>query len=372
MKKIATITIGAVIITILFFYLGVFSPLKNESENSLEHNFLNKVSINEVSIENRFDRYKEGSKSLSSRTMIKNKLIEYNNQEISLAELKEYTQSKYVDGVKALDNIIAAYRITDNDIVADYGNLNLGEIQSNYSHSSDELEVILTNEKNSVIINSPIINDSGDKIGNDIVVFDISGFMESVNQNDIQYEIIQSETALNPPLDQGGHVVDYRKILDTNYWLRASESKANLYESLNSIITKIVIIFVILLIGFSVVFYKTISNAFNNIISELEKKIKKLNDNKKSLENLTDQVPGALYQFQSKKDGSYFLPYSSKGLEPLFGFRQMEAKVDADKIFSKIHEDDFDYFIKSIEESKNNLTPWQNIFRIGLSPNEMD
>jgi len=318
MKKIAAITIGAIIITILFFYLGIFSPLKNELENSLEHNFLNKISINEVSIENRFDRYIEGSKSLSSRTMIKNKLIEYNNQETSLSELQEYTQPKYVDGVKALDNIIAAYRITDNDIVADYGDLNLEEIQSNYSHSPGELEVILTNEKNSVIINSPIINDSGDEIGNDIVVFDISGFMESVNQNDIQYEIIQSETALNQPLDQGDYVVEYRKILDIDYWLRASESKANLYGALNSIITKIVIIFVILLTGFSVVFYKTISNAFNNIISELEKKIKKLNDNKKLLENLTDQVPGALYQFQTKSDGSYCFPFASKGIEELF------------------------------------------------------
>jgi len=370
-KKVGIITLITIIIVIMFFYLGVFSPLKNELENSLQGNFLNKVSINEVSIENRIERYLEGVKSLSSRTMIKNKLIDYNNQEINLQELKVYTQPKYVDGVGALENILAAYRITDNKIIAEYGNIPLDRIQDTYKNFSDEAEIIFNNDNKSVIINSPIINYNGLKIGRDIVIFNISRFMHEINQNQITYEIIKSEKPLNQPLNKGEYIFEFRRILNTDYWLKASESKTFLYKSLNSISTKILIVFIILMISILVIFYKIISNTFNNIISELKKKISKLNYTKRLLENLTNQVPGTLYQFQSKDNGEYFLPYASKGLKDIFSVSPKEVKEDIEAIYSKIHKNDIDKFINSIERSKNNLTTWHNIFRVKDAENNI-
>ena len=248
LKKMTVTTTAAVFIIIIFFYFGVFSPLKNELENSLQHNFLNKVSINEVSIENRFDRYIEGTKSLSSRTMIKNKLDNYNNNQISFEELHNYTQSKYVDGVKALDNILAAYRISNDKIVAHYGKTNFEEIKLSFNQSSNELQINLGADESSVIINSPIINNAGEKIGNDIAVFDLNKFMQSLNSNNINYEILYDENSINYFQDQENQVVEYRKILNTNYWLKASESKKSLYSSLSSITTKIITVFLILLL----------------------------------------------------------------------------------------------------------------------------
>jgi diguanylate cyclase (GGDEF)-like protein len=369
-KKLTAIIISAAIIAIVFFYLGVFSPLKNQLENSLKKNFLNQVSINELSIENRFDRYIEGSKSLSSRTMIKNKLIDYNNQKTSLEELRNYTQSKFVDGVKALDNILAAYRITDDKVVAQYGEIKLAKIQSDLT-KSNTLEFILTDNKESIIINSPIISAAGEKLGRDIAVFDISVFISNINQNGIKYEIIQSGTAFKQTTEQVDQIIEHRRILNTDYWLKAVGSKTTLYNSLNLITTQIITVFVILMLSFLIILYNTLSSSFNNIISELKEKMEKLNETKKLLENLTDQVPGALYQFESRSDGNYYLPYASKGLEALFDVKTGEAEEDANKIFSKIYEDDFDRFIKSIEKSKDKLTSWQNIFRINLQNEEL-
>jgi diguanylate cyclase (GGDEF)-like protein len=367
MKKIAVTTIVAVFIIIIFFYFGVFSPLKDELENSLQHNFLNKISINEVRIENRFDRYIEGTKSLSSRTMIKNKLNSYYNNQISFDELHNYTQSKYVDGVKALDNILAAYRITkDNKIVAQFGEFNLEKIKQSFDNSSSQLKINLIEDKSLVIINSPIINNNGENIGNDITVFDLKKFMQSLNSNNIKYEIIYAENIINYSRDQENQVVEYRKLLNTNYWLKAVESKNSLYDSLNSITTRIVILFSALLISFLLVFYKIIRSNFHKIITELKSKIKELNKTKNLLENLTNQVPGALYQFQSKSNNNYIFSYASYGLKDLFGVKLEEAKESADKIFSKIHDDDYEDLINSIEKSKKNLTTWDKMFRVKL------
>ncbi|MGM0500280.1 MAG: hypothetical protein ACQERL_08750, partial [Bacillota bacterium] len=218
MKKIVAVTIAAVIIIIIFFYYGIFSPLKNELENSLLHNFLNKVSTNEVSIENRFDRYIEGSKSLASRTMIKNKLADYKNNQISFEELHNYTQPKYEDGAEALANILAAYRITDDKIAAQYGETELEKIRESFPENSNQLEINLIEDENKVIINSPVRNNEGEKIGSDLVVFDLSKFMQGLNSNNINYEIIYNENTINYSQDQENQVVEYRKILDTNYW----------------------------------------------------------------------------------------------------------------------------------------------------------
>jgi hypothetical protein len=113
--------IFTVIVLILFFYFGVFSPVKTQLEESLNQNFKNSVSITEINVENKLKRCKEGAESLSSRTMIKNKLAEYKAGDLSLQELRGYTQDKYVDGVKVLENIVSAFRISEEEIIASLG-----------------------------------------------------------------------------------------------------------------------------------------------------------------------------------------------------------------------------------------------------------
>lgn len=365
---IASIFITMIII-FLFSYFAVFYPLKNELENSLENNFLNKVSISEISIENRLERYKEGTKSISSRTMIKNKLNRYNNGEISLKELEEYTQSKYIDGVKALDNVLAAFRIADRKIIAKYGDIDFKNIASNYDNSSNKRVINLINKNSSALINYPILNDAGDEIGRDLIIYDLSKFMKDINNNNIKYELVKANNIINQQ-SEDDYMIEYRDILNTNSLLKASKSKTYLYKSLNSITAKIITAVIIMIIIFLVIFYKIINNAFNNIISELKEKIKKLNESKILLENLTNQVPGALYQFQSKADGSYFFPYASNGFKKLFDIDPKEVKENIELIYPKININDFDEFLRSIKYSKDNLTAWHNDFRIKTSQNE--
>jgi hypothetical protein len=53
--------------------------------------------------------------------MTKNKLAEYKAGDLSLQELRGYAQDKYVDGVKVLENIVSAFRISEEEIIASLG-----------------------------------------------------------------------------------------------------------------------------------------------------------------------------------------------------------------------------------------------------------
>ncbi|WP_254281678.1 HD domain-containing phosphohydrolase [Exiguobacterium aurantiacum] len=82
------------------------------------------------------------------------------------------------------------------------------------------------------------------------------------------------------------------------------------------------------------------------------------------LTKLSDQVPGAIYQFELRPDGSFYFPFFSRGFEVLTGVTADEVKRDANLIFSKIHPDDYPQVMASIQESYRSLTIWDAEFRV--------
>ncbi|WP_353047332.1 MULTISPECIES: HD domain-containing phosphohydrolase [unclassified Exiguobacterium] len=85
------------------------------------------------------------------------------------------------------------------------------------------------------------------------------------------------------------------------------------------------------------------------------------------LTKLSDQVPGAIYQFERRPDGSFHFPFFSRGFEVLTGITFEEMKQDPGLVFSKIHPEDYPNVMASIETSYENLTIWDAEFRV-LTP----
>jgi hypothetical protein len=100
--------------------LLIYLPLKTELQQSLIDNFDRLSYISYASLQNSIDRGIEGARSMSSRTVIRNAILEYENGEIDMAELIAYTQPKYQDGAKALEHLIRAERFVDDTIIAEY------------------------------------------------------------------------------------------------------------------------------------------------------------------------------------------------------------------------------------------------------------
>ncbi len=83
------------------------------------------------------------------------------------------------------------------------------------------------------------------------------------------------------------------------------------------------------------------------------------------LRDLIASVPGAVYQFVLRDDGSFDVPFMSEGAEALFE-RTLDEIRESSSVFAQVHADDVDAFRRSIEQSARSLDPWSHEFRITM------
>jgi PAS domain S-box-containing protein len=74
---------------------------------------------------------------------------------------------------------------------------------------------------------------------------------------------------------------------------------------------------------------------------------------------ITINVPGVVYQYLLRPDGSSCFPYASEGIKEIYRVTPEEVREDDSKVFENIHPDDYAAVIASIQESAKHLTPWK-------------
>ena len=89
------------------------------------------------------------------------------------------------------------------------------------------------------------------------------------------------------------------------------------------------------------------------------------------MDQIAAQVPGAVYQYLLRPDGTSCLPYASRGIHDIFRVTPEEVHDDASKIFATVHPDDHDDVVASIQESARTLQPWRCEFRVRFDDNEV-
>lgn len=118
---------------------------------------------------------------------------------------------------------------------------------------------------------------------------------------------------------------------------------------------------------------KTVSLSFRDITEKvsLENSLAKNSD---FLMNLTEQVPGGLYQMVVSPEGKTSFSFLSKGISSVLGVSIDEIKKMEDISFAmtNVHPDDLPKVIMSSVASAKLLEPWQCQFRVRVSPESSD
>ncbi len=81
------------------------------------------------------------------------------------------------------------------------------------------------------------------------------------------------------------------------------------------------------------------------------------------LAKIAESVPGAIYSFQLRPDGSMAMPYATAALERIFGVTPEQVREDASPILALIHPDDVRQVNESIRISAQTHTAWHREFR---------
>jgi diguanylate cyclase (GGDEF)-like protein/PAS domain S-box-containing protein len=82
------------------------------------------------------------------------------------------------------------------------------------------------------------------------------------------------------------------------------------------------------------------------------------------LQKITQLVPGIVYQFRLRPDGSACVPYASEATREIYRLDPEEIREDASKVFTTVYPDDLENFAASIQASARDLTPWQHEYRL--------
>lgn len=85
-----------------------------------------------------------------------------------------------------------------------------------------------------------------------------------------------------------------------------------------------------------------------------------------TLNKLVTQAPGMLYQYRLWPDGHSSFPYTSPGIQEIYGIDAEEAATDAAKAIARVHPDDLPALLSSIKESAKTLSQWQLRYRVRL------
>jgi diguanylate cyclase (GGDEF)-like protein/PAS domain S-box-containing protein len=81
------------------------------------------------------------------------------------------------------------------------------------------------------------------------------------------------------------------------------------------------------------------------------------------LQQVANQVPGVVYQYRLRPDGSSCFPYASEAIRQIYGVSPEQVHEDATPVFANLHPDDMDGIQTSIAQSAKDLSPWVHEYR---------
>ncbi|MBL1178298.1 PAS domain-containing protein [Pantanalinema sp. GBBB05] len=103
--------------------------------------------------------------------------------------------------------------------------------------------------------------------------------------------------------------------------------------------------------------------AFANVTAQVE--------SDRRLEQISRHVPGVIYQYRLRTDGTSHFPYASEGIREIYGIAPSEVANDATPVFAVLHPDDVERVSQSIMASAELLTVWQCEYRVQLQDGQI-
>lgn len=101
------------------------------------------------------------------------------------------------------------------------------------------------------------------------------------------------------------------------------------------------------------------------LISRRERQGRLLSENLHArLEDLAANVPGVLYQYRQRADGTGHFPFASRGLETIYGCAPDAVREDASPVFKVVHPEDLPHLGESIRRSAETFTVWHDEYRV--------
>ncbi|WP_017519412.1 sensor domain-containing diguanylate cyclase [Pseudomonas nitroreducens] len=102
-------------------------------------------------------------------------------------------------------------------------------------------------------------------------------------------------------------------------------------------------------------------------ISALRGMAEKLRESVELLTDLTNEIPGMVFQFRRLPDGTGTFPYVSAGVMDIYGVPAEQMRHRSVLLRDLIHPDDLPACLASLEASAAHLQPWRHEYRVQIA-----
>ncbi len=85
------------------------------------------------------------------------------------------------------------------------------------------------------------------------------------------------------------------------------------------------------------------------------------------LQKMGSQLPGMVYQYRLRPDGTSHFPYASEGIRQVYGVSPESVREDATGVLSALHPDDVIRVREGVAKSAAQLTHWRDEYRVCLA-----
>lgn len=237
----ALLTILFLILVFISLHFGYFKPSQQILKSKIENDFIHDMTIHKFILNNRIQKVNENAKSLSSRSMIRNKILDYRKNKISFDELARYTKPKYKDGAATFEDCFYAARYVDGKMVTEYiGAKILEKNPLIYDTLFHKASTYIKLEDSLLIIGamSPIY-DKDTIIGYDFVYSSCSNIPTKFKNDQITFNVIEKPANKDFFIAQDSlYVIDNKltyaeKSAIDKYYFVFSKSAPDVYAQLN-------------------------------------------------------------------------------------------------------------------------------------------
>lgn len=83
-------------------------------------------------------------------------------------------------------------------------------------------------------------------------------------------------------------------------------------------------------------------------------------------EKIAGRLPGVVYQYKLKPDGSSSFPYASDAIKKIYNVNPQDVMEDAAVVFNRLHPKDIEHVTASIQQSAATLSEWRDEYRVIL------
>ncbi len=264
-RRLKHAAILGLFLVLCYVVVIVFIPMEVKLRDSRVQEYTLVSHLDYYIVKGALMRGVEAASGLSSRSMIRNAIGYYKDGLLSFDELKDYSSSKYNEGAKTIDYLLAAYRFVDNRVLVSYLSKEQQTVLEEPQYevltgTGAKVRVSLENDRTIAEIKSPIVLDDT-VLGYDLILYDMTPQLSQVYSQSIELYIL-SENEYDELLTSADRIISNDELITLqrdetyysigevyeNVYIMTEQTESMLFENIMTQ-TKIIMICGILLLG---------------------------------------------------------------------------------------------------------------------------